>query len=304
MSEGTAAPATAPLSTDVPATPTDAVAGDPLGPPTQAVTQEPAARRPSETLLAIADTRASRWAGLYFGQVHKTASFKVVSSWSEMIATIVGFDRISHLVLLTHSTGSSLECGPPGAVVQMTPGQLADELLKHNVGSIGQVSFDGCSIGEKPTELLGFMSRLRVPRVEAFTWGHWLDGWTVELTGDTSNWTPQDVIAKFAGQLEKASPYLPDGAGEHDGSFSATALAELLLRHRTVTWLAEVFIERAPPDDFETLMEDPAFQFSAKFQVPRSGATTRNDIRTPDQAADFEGEIWMGGPLYRVVLRA
>lgn len=302
MSDGTAAPATAPLATDVAATPTDAVAGDPLGPPTQALTEEAAARRPSTTLLAIADVRASSWASLYFGQIHKANSFEVVSSWSEMVATITAYDRISHLVLLTHSIGSTLECGPPGAVVQKTTAQFADELLANDVGSIGQVSFDGCSIGEKPTELLGFMSKLRVPKVEAFTWGHWLDGWTPNLTGDTLNWTPQDVIAQFTGQLEKASPYLPDGTA--GATISATTQAELLLRHRTFTWLAEVFIERAPPDNFANLMKDPAFQFSGKFQLPRSAATTRDDIRTAEQAADFEGEIWAGGTLYRVVLRA
>jgi hypothetical protein len=170
-----------------------------------------------------------------------------VSSWEELIAAIVAYERIGHLVLLTHSAGSALECGPIGGVVQKTPQQLADDLRKEGVGTIAKVSLDGCSIGETPTQLLGFKSTLRVPRVEAFTWGHWLDEWTVELLGDTSGWTTQDVLARFGGQLERAAPWLPAGSEPSDGTYSASAQAELVLRHRKFTWVAEVFMDRAPP---------------------------------------------------------
>jgi hypothetical protein len=298
-------PPATPAPTDVPATPTEAATtSDPLGPPAQAVTREAEARRPTETVLAIADARAAgAWAEAYFKQVHQARTIKLVSSWQELVATIVAYDRITHLVLLTHSGGGGLECGPANEIVNKTPGQLADELLKGKVGAIERVTFDGCSIGSMPTALLDFKTKLRVPLVDAWTWTHWLDGWKQFLFGDTTGWTVDDVLAKSAGQFEKAAPFLPDRA--EGKTISATAQAELLLRQGKFTLVAEVFIDLIPDGTFAKLMADPSFQFDASHQLPRSAAlAAKQELLTPKQAADFEEKVRFTTPLHWVVLRA
>jgi hypothetical protein len=74
-----------------------------------------------------------------------------------------------------------------------------------------------------PTELPDFKTKLRVPIVDAWTWTHWLDGWTQFLFGDTTGWTVDDVLAKSVGQFEKAAPFPPDDA--EGKTISATAQA-------------------------------------------------------------------------------
>ena len=297
-------PPAAPAPPDVPATPTEAVTtSDPLGTPAQAASQAAEARRPTVQTLGIADVRAATWSDVYFTQIYQPNATKVVSSWDEMVATIAGYDHIGHLVLLTHAGGVNLECGAETQVVQKSPGQFADALLAAKVGAIDKVSFDGCALGAMPTGLLELMTKLRVPRVVAWTWGHWLDGWTKVLEGDVSGWTVDKVLAEGGGQFERAAPYLPGDA--EGGTVSATAQAELLLRQRRFALVAELFVERMPDGSFAQLMADPTFQFDAKVQVPRStGVGNSRDLATPKQAADFEEEVRLGGPFYRVVLRA
>lgn len=186
-----------------------------------------------------------------------------VQSFAELVAVLLRYQRIGHLILIGHSVPNDFRIGER----QLTCSQIATELAGV-AGRIGELTFDGCMIGQNPAGLHEIAVRLGCAFVRGWTFWHCLDRWAEFPTGNVDQ-----AAADFAPLAAVAEPYLPRGSA---GATWSAAEQVAAFRTSSLNLMAEYFVESyashlAP--NFAVAVREG--RVNSAVHLPRSAAESR-----------------------------
>lgn len=167
-----------------------------------------------------------------FAQVYGwTGAIVTVESWEQVVREIANCSRIGELLFYSHAVYDALSVNG----TQKTSAQFIDAIAPV-APSISSIIFEGCVIGNDLVGLHEMATRLRVSRVQGWTYWHYLDWWRPVPTGDAAA-----ALTAFQPAAARAEPYLPaspDGARTVSVSDQSKAFAT-----STLSLAGEYFVE-------------------------------------------------------------
>lgn len=141
-------------------------------------------------------------------------------SWDHFTQIVRQFSSIDRLIILMHSTSDAVQMGNEWQFMS----ELLIELAK--IGDLPVVKevveIEGCMIGRTPSYLIPFAKLFKAPRLDAFSYWHYIEQVTFHPQPDlpTSGTEYDEYVSTLSDGIWEFEVYLPEGAP------SASVIAE------------------------------------------------------------------------------